>query len=137
MFFIDCSLVPGTPACHACRGSFYTFQYVCISINNFIIIQQKRLPFRNRAIKTITYGRIYIANGKTVTTRNVIETAAWKNLPGGHRKKLFRFLCYTPQSFLKPILTAELDCSCQSKDSFLEQKFECKEEDKVIELNES
>ena len=51
-------------------------------------------------------------------------------------KKLFRFLCFTTQSSLKPILTAELKFSCQSKDSFLERKFECKEEDKIIELNE-
>ena len=38
--------------------------------------------------------------------------------------------------FLKPILTAELNCSGQSKDSFVEQKFERKEEDKNIEFNE-
>ena len=71
----------------------------------------------------------------TFTTMNVIETAGWKDFPEGHRKKLFRFLCLTTQNSLKPFLTAELNCSCQSKDSSLEQKFECKEEDKVIEVN--
>ena len=115
LFFIICSLVPETPICHACRGSFYTFQYVLNLINNFNFFQQKKLPFRNGAIKTITYGRMYIANGKTVTTRNVIETAGWKIFPGGHRKKLFRFFCFTTQSSLKPILTAELNCSCHQK----------------------
>ena len=137
LFFIICSLVPETPISHACRGSFYTFQHVCKLINNFNFFQQKKLSFRNGAIKTITYGRMYIANGKTVKTRNVIETAGGKKLPGGHRKKLFGFLCITIQSSLKPILTAELGCSCQSKDSLLEQKIECKEEDKIFELNES
>ena len=77
---------------------------------------------------------MYIANGKTVTTRNVIETAGWKNFPEGQRKKLFRFLCFTNQNSLKPILTAELNCSCQSKDSFLERKFECKKKTKLMNL---
>ena len=72
----------------------------------------------------------------TVTTMHVIETAGYKNFPEGHRKKLFHFLCFTTQSSLKPILTAELNCSGQSKDSFLEQKFECEEEDKIIEVIE-
>ena len=51
----------------------------------------------------------------TVTTMHVIETAAYKNFPEGHRKKLFRFLCFTTQSSLKQILTAELNFSGQSK----------------------
>ena len=79
---------------------------------------------------------MYIAKEVTVTNLHVVETAGWKNFPEGHRKKLFRFLCFTTQSSLKPILTAELNCSGQSKDSFVEQKFERKEEDKNIELNE-
>ena len=78
MFFIICNLVPETPTCHACHGSFYTFQYVCISINNFNFIQQRKIPFRNGAIKTITYGRMYIGNGMTFTTMNVIGAAGWK-----------------------------------------------------------
>ena len=102
----------------------------------FQFYSTKKLPFRNGAIKTITYGRVYITNGMTVTTMHVIGTAGWKNFPEGHRKKLFRFLCFTTQSSLKPILTAELNCSGQSKDSFVEQKFERKEEDKNIEVKE-
>ena len=101
LFFNICSLVPETPTCHACRGSFYTFQYVCILIINFNFLQQKKLPFRNWSIKTITYGRMYIANGKTVTTRNVIETAGWKNFPEGQRKKLFRFFLFYKSDFLE------------------------------------
>ena len=86
--------------------------------------------------KTITYGRIYIANGMTVSTMKIIKTARWKNFSEGNRRKLFPFLRFTTQSSLKPFLTAELNCFCQSKDSFLEQKFECKEEDKIIEIIE-
>ena len=78
---------------------------------------------------------MFIANGMTFTIMNIIGAAGWKDFPEGHRKKLFRFLCFTNQSSLKPILTAELNCSCQSKDSFLEQKFECKE-DKINEVKE-
>ena len=135
MFFKKCDLVPETSTCHACHGSFYTFQYVRISINNFNFIQQN-LPFRNGAVKTITYARMYIAKEVTVTTMHVIETAGYKKFPEGHRKKLFRFLCFTTQSSLKPILTAELNFSGQSKAFFIEQKFECKEEDKNIEVKE-
>ena len=51
-------------------------------------------------------------------------------------KNCFVFFCFTNQISLKPILTAELNCSCQSKDSLLERKFECKKEDKIIELSE-
>ena len=79
---------------------------------------------------------MYIAKGMTFTTTNVIGTAGWKDFPEGHRRKLFAFLRFTTQSSLKPFLTAELNCSCQSKDSSLEQKLECKEEDKVIEVND-
>ena len=69
---------------------------------------------------------MYIANGKTVKTRNVIETAGWKDFPEEHRRKIFPFLRFTTQSSSKPFMTAELNCSGQSKDSFLEQKFESK-----------
>ena len=45
-------------------------------------------------------------------------------------------MCFTTQSSLKTFLTAELNCSGQSKKSFVEQKFERKEGDKNIEVNE-
>ena len=71
----------------------------------------------------------------TVTTMHVIGTAGCKDFPEGHRENLFRFLCFPTQSSLKPILTAELNCSGQSEESFLEQKFECKEEGKNFEVS--
>ena len=79
---------------------------------------------------------MYIAKGMTFTTTNVIGTAGWKDFPEGHRRKILPFLRLTTQSSLKPFLTAELNCSGQSRDSFLEQKLECKEEYKIIEVNE-
>ena len=67
---------------------------------------------------------------------NAIENAGWENFLEGHRKTFSIFLCFTTQTSLKRKLTADLKCSCQTKDSSLVQKVECKEEDKVIEVNE-
>ena len=76
---------------------------------------------------------MYIANGMTVTTMNVIGRAGWKDFPEEHRRKIILFLRFATQSSSKPFSTPELNCSGQSKDSFLEQKFEGKE-DKNIEV---
>ena len=43
---------------------------------------------------------MYIANGKTVTTRNVIETAGWKNFPEG-QKKIVSFFMFYKSEFLE------------------------------------
>ena len=67
----------------------------------FQLYSTEKLPFRNGAIKTITYGKVYIANGMTVTTMHVIETAGYKNFPEGHRKKLFRFFMFYNSEFLE------------------------------------
>ena len=78
---------------------------------------------------------MYIANGVTVTTMNVIGTAGWKDFPEGHRKNLFRFFMFYNSEFLETCIAAKINCCAQSKESFLEQKFECKEDGTNFEVN--